>query len=79
MIYQHEIDKKDFSCCLPRIIARLQGIGDMVTNHGYHKIDFFDNKDHFYAVGDIMTEAADDLQTINDMLYPAKDEHVKAA
>ena len=51
----------------------------MVTNHGYHKIDFFDNKDHFYAVGDIMTEAADDLQTINDMLYPAKDEHVKAA
>ncbi|MBC8460564.1 MAG: hypothetical protein H8D67_21480 [Deltaproteobacteria bacterium] len=71
MISQNDIERKDFSICLPRIIAKINFMACAIGNCRHVEFcGLFDSPGDFEAVGDILTEAADDLAKINKTLYP---------
>lgn len=62
----------DFSCELPATINRLRAMGLLMYCCSEDVGDLFDERD-VQGIGLLLRDCADDLQAMNDALYPEKD------
>lgn len=69
IVTQDEIEMKDFSVVLPRVIAKLESIGWLLTESTFHGVEFGNADSDVQGIGYIMGDAAEELKTINKALY----------
>jgi len=65
MIYEHNIERKDFSLVFPEILGKIRFIGSSLINMGITEDDLSMN-----GAGLILNEISKDLELINKTLYP---------
>lgn len=66
MIDQLNIETKDFSIALPRIISKISGFAMLL---GSTATDHLTNEE-FWGLQGMLEDIVDDLKVINDALYP---------
>jgi hypothetical protein len=72
MVYEYEIEQKDFSCALPRVIKKADTLAILLTC-GAPNNDVLGTADADYeGFGFLVQDIASDLRTINDGLYEKK-------
>lgn len=69
MIDQGDIDRKDFSVCLPDIIARLSFVACALNEGGDALIE---DPQHLLGMGSIINQAVNELNTVNETFYPTQ-------
>jgi hypothetical protein len=71
MIDIDDLERKDFSVCLPNIIAKLSFLASAVGDAGYAEYcGLFDSPSDYAAFGCMLREIAGDLSEIDGALYP---------
>jgi len=71
MISQYDIENKDFSISLPFTISKISFLADALIDFGENQPFemLFDSDTDFKAVGLILADAVDDLESINQALH----------
>ena len=72
MVSQYDIENKDFSISLPLTISKISFLADALIDFGGNQSSFemlLDSDSDFQAVGLILADAVDDLESINQALH----------
>ena len=69
MLNKENLESKDFSLVLPKLIAKIEAVGSSLSNYSYMEEDFYPSTESCRGFGTILTEIVYDLEIINQVLY----------
>ena len=69
MIDEHEIKSKDFSLVLPTLVSKIKAVATGLTSAQDAGLNL---SGEMLGFGGFLYDVADDLETINQTLYPKK-------
>ena len=72
MLTAKNLESKDFSLVLPKLTAKIEAVGNSLSNYRYMSDDSYPSVESCMGFGIILTEVTYDLEMIDDALNSEK-------